>query len=123
MEPLLIPTLGLWLLLSLAPVDMASGDAVEATAPQPGYVTAPLVDEGDADGDGVANPMDVCDETPAGYPVLPNGCSSDTDGDGVSDGRDRCPATAPGTLDVDSNGCSQKDRKSERSHRYVTGIA
>ena len=123
MEPLLVPTLGLWLLLSLAPVDLASGDTSLTAPPQPGLVLSLPAEQGDADGDGVLDAMDACDETPPGYPVLPNGCTLDTDNDGVSDGRDRCPATAPGTLDVDPAGCSQKDRKKERSYRYAVGVA
>ena len=123
MEPLLVPILGLWVLLSLAPVDMASGDAADALVPQSGSISVLPGDDGDADLDGVPDSMDVCDATPYGYPVLPNGCSSDTDGDGVSDGKDRCPATEPGTLDTDSNGCSQRDRKRDRPFRYTVGVA
>ena len=123
MEPLLVPILGLWVLLNLAPVDLASGDAVEQVVPEADGVTVLPIDEGDADADGVLNMMDACDGTPAGYPVLSNGCPSDTDGDGVSDGKDRCPATEPGTIDTDSNGCSQRDRKKDRPFRYSVGVA
>ena len=118
-----MPILGLWVLLNLAPVDLASGDAVEQVVPEAGSVSVLPVDEGDADADGVPNAIDVCDGTPAGYPVLPNGCSSDTDGDGVSDGKDRCPATEPGTIDTDANGCSQRDRKKDHPFRYTVGVA
>jgi hypothetical protein len=122
-EPLLVPILGVWLLMNLAPVDLASGDAAESLLVQPGLHASQPADDGDADADGIPDALDVCDETPPGYPVLPNGCSSDTDGDGVSDGRDRCPETLPGSLDIDPAGCSQKDRKKDRPYRYAVGVA
>ncbi|HEY1076564.1 MAG TPA: OmpA family protein [Fontimonas sp.] len=64
---------------------------------------------GDSDGDGVADDMDACPNTPLGVAVDPRGCPlvvavSDSDGDGVPDSLDRCPGTPLGTV-VDANGC------------------
>ena len=54
----------------------------------------------DSDGDGVANRMDQCPNTPKGAKVDTKGCPIDTDGDGVFDGLDKCPTVpAPGTVD------------------------
>jgi hypothetical protein len=122
-EPLLVPILSLWILLDPGPVDLASGDAHEPPAIESVSVAPPKADDGDADADGVTDTLDACDGTPLGYPVFSNGCTIDTDGDGVPDGRDRCPATAPETLQVDPNGCSQRDRKSDRPYRYALGVA
>lgn len=65
--------------------------------------------DGDADGDGVLNTMDLCPNTPTGESVDENGCSSaqkDSDLDGVTDNLDKCPDTSPG-MEVDIDGCSQ----------------
>ena len=67
----------------------------------------------DIDGDGVANDLDTCPNTPKGEAVDANGCSDsqkDTDNDGVTDDIDTCPDTPTGEA-VDANGCSdsQKD--------------
>ncbi|MGH8482048.1 MAG: thrombospondin type 3 repeat-containing protein, partial [Nevskiaceae bacterium] len=59
---------------------------------------------GDADGDGVADDVDQCPDTPAGATVSESGCENDTDGDGVVDRLDQCPDTPAGTT-VDENGC------------------
>lgn len=58
----------------------------------------------DSDGDGVKDSMDECPNTPAGVAVNARGCASDSDGDGVSDDKDRCPNTFRGA-EVDANGC------------------
>lgn len=58
----------------------------------------------DTDGDGVRDPEDRCNDTPAGSPVNRFGCRSDLDQDGVFDGDDLCPETPRGAL-VDSTGC------------------
>lgn len=58
----------------------------------------------DADGDGVADGVDRCPNTPIGVQVDPRGCELDGDGDGVPDSRDRCPDTPAGAR-VDANGC------------------
>ncbi len=58
----------------------------------------------DSDGDGVADGMDRCPNTPAGASVDAYGCELDSDGDGVVDSRDRCPGT-PAGVSVDANGC------------------
>ncbi len=58
----------------------------------------------DDDGDGVANHLDKCPDTPKGVKVDSNGCPIDSDGDGVPDYLDKCPGTPKGTK-VDANGC------------------
>jgi len=58
-----------------------------------------LVDEDlDTDGDGIPNFNDLCDGTPPGSGVGPDGCTvcvviPDSDGDGISDGDDQCPSS------------------------------
>lgn len=58
----------------------------------------------DSDGDGVANRIDQCPNTPAGARVDPKGCPVDGDGDGVYDGLDKCPDTPVGAK-VNADGC------------------
>lgn len=58
----------------------------------------------DSDGDGVANRLDQCPNTPKGAKVDTKGCPLDSDGDGVFDGLDRCPNTPTG-VKVDGKGC------------------
>jgi len=58
----------------------------------------------DSDGDGVADYMDKCPNTPKGTAVDAKGCSLDSDGDGVADDMDKCPDTPKGAT-VDANGC------------------
>ena len=51
------------------------------------------------DGDGVANDVDQCPNTPAGESVGSDGCSEgqkDDDGDGVANDVDQCPNTPVG---------------------------
>ena len=57
----------------------------------------------DSDGDGVADTVDECPNTPPGTQVNSVGCP-DEDGDGVMDACDLCPDTCPGAT-VDSDGC------------------
>lgn len=59
----------------------------------------------DADGDGVYDGLDQCPDTPAGVKVDGKGCPLDTDGDGVTDDKDQCPDTPKGDA-VDTQGCS-----------------
>ncbi|MBU2869590.1 family 16 glycosylhydrolase [Colwellia sp. E2M01] len=70
----------------------------------------------DSDGDGVADILDNCANTPAGAVVDNNGCEIltvvDTDNDGVNDDDDLCPNTIIGSL-VDDNGCPLIVAKSE----------
>jgi OOP family OmpA-OmpF porin len=63
-------------------------------------IGAPL----DSDGDGVANRLDQCPNTPSGAKVDAKGCPLDSDGDGVFDGLDRCPDT-PAGVKVNAEGC------------------
>jgi OOP family OmpA-OmpF porin len=58
----------------------------------------------DSDGDGVADHLDKCPNTPAGAKVDGSGCELDTDGDGVPDWKDKCPTEA-GTAEL--NGCPE----------------
>ncbi len=58
----------------------------------------------DSDGDGVADSLDRCPNTPRGASVDAYGCELDSDGDGVKDSRDQCPGT-PAGVSVDANGC------------------
>jgi OOP family OmpA-OmpF porin len=58
----------------------------------------------DSDGDGVADGMDRCPNTPAGAPVDSYGCETDSDGDGVKDSMDKCPGTPRGVA-VNRDGC------------------
>jgi OOP family OmpA-OmpF porin len=58
----------------------------------------------DADGDGVADAIDKCPDTPAGIKVDEFGCPVDSDKDGVPDYLDECPDTPIG-IAVDKNGC------------------
>ena len=60
--------------------------------------------ERDSDGDGVADRLDKCPDTPKGVVVDANGCPPDADGDGVPDYLDKCPNT-PSGVTVDANGC------------------
>ncbi len=58
----------------------------------------------DSDGDGVADELDRCPDTPDGVKVDDHGCPLDGDGDGVPDYMDRCPNTPKG-VKVDDHGC------------------
>jgi OOP family OmpA-OmpF porin len=58
----------------------------------------------DSDGDGVADGMDRCPNTPAGTRVDAYGCETDSDGDGVKDSKDKCPNTPRGAA-VNADGC------------------
>ncbi len=60
--------------------------------------------EVDSDGDGVKDSMDKCPGTPRGVAVNSDGCAADSDGDGVADDKDKCPNTPAGAK-VDSDGC------------------
>ena len=60
--------------------------------------------ERDSDNDGVKDSMDQCPGTPSGVKVDATGCPVDSDGDGVSDDKDNCPGTPAGAA-VDAAGC------------------
>lgn len=81
------------------------GDTFSATAQfSPDGPTGPA----DSDFDGVADPFDICPETPVDETADQNGCSSsqrDGDDDGVSDRLDQCPNT-PAGQPVNAQGCS-----------------
>ena len=63
---------------------------------------------GDADGDGVNDPIDLCPDTPQGAQVDADGCAEsqkDPDNDGVTGLNDNCPTTPnPGQEDTDGDG-------------------
>ena len=59
----------------------------------------------DSDGDGIADGIDRCPNTPAGVSVDSYGCEMDSDGDGVKDSKDKCPNT-PAGVRVNADGCS-----------------
>ena len=59
----------------------------------------------DSDGDGVADGMDRCPNTPTGTRVDAYGCELDSDGDGVKDSKDKCPGTPKG-VSVNASGCA-----------------
>ncbi len=67
-----------------------------------------VLQDGDADGDGVPDGRDACPNTPAGQGVDSRGCPLDSDGDGVIDDQDPCPDTFRGAA-VDSWGCERDD--------------
>lgn len=67
-------------------------------------VMAEEVKEIDSDGDGLADSLDQCPDTPAGVKVDFKGCPVDTDKDGIADYLDKCPGTPDG-IKVDSKGC------------------
>ena len=67
-------------------------------------VAAPEPMMADADGDGVADDVDKCEDTYRGVIVDAKGCPADSDGDGVTDSSDRCPNTPAGTR-VNMMGC------------------
>jgi outer membrane protein OmpA-like peptidoglycan-associated protein len=60
----------------------------------------------DTDGDGIADKVDACPDTPANTQVQDNGCpvDADSDMDGVPDSVDQCSATPQGAA-VDATGC------------------
>jgi outer membrane protein OmpA-like peptidoglycan-associated protein len=60
----------------------------------------------DFDGDGIADAVDECPDTPGGVTVDRRGCEvlADADADGVSDEGDSCPGTPEGVV-VDEAGC------------------
>lgn len=58
----------------------------------------------DTDGDGVADYLDKCPNTPKGAKVDGGGCELDTDGDGIPDWKDKCP-TEKGSAEL--NGCPE----------------
>lgn len=91
----------------------ATTSQADEPAPQPVVEEAPAPVEQlaaavatviDTDGDGVADTLDKCAETPAGVTVDANGCPLDTDKDSVPDSWDKCPDTAAGAS-VDATGC------------------
>ena len=82
-------------------------DAVAATAST--TQTSNTINlNGDADGDGVNDPVDLCPDTPQGAQVDADGCADsqkDPDNDGITGLNDNCPTTAnPGQQDTDGDG-------------------
>ena len=80
-----------------------SASALTSAAAMAGFVTDVFLWPDD-DGDGVANHLDKCPDTPKGVKVDAEGCPLDSDGDGVPDYLDKCPGTPKGVA-VDATGC------------------
>lgn len=59
----------------------------------------------DADSDGVIDSLDMCPNTPLGFPVDSVGCPLDEDKDGVTDSLDKCLGTPEG-VQVGRDGCA-----------------
>lgn len=70
-------------------------------------LSTPINIDGDSDGDGVLDSVDICANTPNGTAVDSVGCAIplDSDNDGVTDNIDQCANTPAGTA-VDANGCT-----------------
>jgi adhesin transport system outer membrane protein len=69
----------------------------------------------DVDRDGIADNLDICDNSTADNGIMPYGCvkgMKDSDYDGVADILDRCPETKIGTI-VDQHGCSIENEKNK----------
>ncbi len=67
---------------------------------------APLIiEDGDADNDGVMNSQDQCPGTAPGVEVDRKGCPKDDDGDGVYNYMDDCPNTTDRRARIDAKGC------------------
>lgn len=81
---------------------LIGGNGYADSKPAPVVVAAPV--DGDADGDGVADSIDRCPNTPAGSQVDASGCIADDDKDGVPNANDQCPNTSAGAK-VDAKGC------------------
>ncbi len=83
----------------LNPLDVAYSELSD-----PRHMKVPNANIPDADGDGVADAMDKCPDTPAGVAVDTHGCPLDTDGDGVPDYRDKQLITPTECQPVDADG-------------------
>ncbi|MFK5936844.1 MAG: OmpA family protein, partial [Sulfurimonas sp.] len=83
-------------------------DIAPAVAAVPVVAATVVAVDGDDDKDGVANSIDECIHTPAGYAVNAKGCALDDDKDGVANTVDQCPTTAFG-VEVDAKGCALDD--------------
>ena len=81
--------------------------AIESTLR--GTVPEGRIPDADTDGDGVADRLDLCPDTPRGALVDDYGCPWDADGDGVLNGLDKCPST-PARSPVDADGCDAMQR-------------
>ncbi len=82
---------------------VTSASELTSSAAMAGFVTDVFLWPDD-DGDGVANHLDKCPDTPKGVKVDAEGCPLDSDGDGVPDYLDKCPGTPKGAA-VDATGC------------------
>jgi OOP family OmpA-OmpF porin len=82
---------------------VTSASELTSSAAMAGFVTDVFLWPDD-DGDGVANHLDKCPDTPKGVKVDAEGCPLDSDGDGVPDYLDKCPGTPKGVA-VDATGC------------------
>lgn len=96
-----ITTAALGILLILLWVAITSGGCASSSTTIKRTPATPAVD---SDGDGVADHLDKCPDTPPGIAVDCCGCPLDSDEDGVRDNIDRCPNTPKGEA-VDEWGC------------------
>lgn len=79
----------------------------ETPADRPARPAKTTKGDGDQDGDGVANEIDVCPNTFSNSVVDEFGCEKDSDGDGVGNMYDDCPGTRLNSP-VNSRGCSNE---------------
>ncbi|WP_281557066.1 di-heme oxidoredictase family protein [Thalassomonas sp. RHCl1] len=82
-------------------------DGMGLVVPARSMNQGPGVAIADSDNDGIADPLDLCPDTPANTQVDGNGCpltATDSDNDGIIDDLDLCPNT-PENAAVDANGC------------------
>lgn len=79
------------------------------------------VDNTDADGDGVIDTKDFCQDTPEGIKVDNKGCPIDGDGDGVADYMDKELNTPKGTI-VNSEGVTLTDEMIELQERMKDSV-
>lgn len=74
----------------------------------------------DSDGDGVAEELDKCPDTPKGTKTDKNGCPVDTDGDGIPDYSDMEPNTTKG-MKVDAEGYGLTDEAITNLYKDTVG--
>jgi len=79
------------------------------------------LDKADADGDGVNDTKDACQNTPKGVKVDSKGCPLDADKDGVPDYLDKEPNTPEGTL-VNADGVTLTDAMIELQEKMKDSV-
>ena len=76
--------------------------------------------ETDSDGDGIAEELDKCPDTPKGTKADKNGCPVDSDGDGIPDYSDMENNTAKG-MKVDAEGYGLSDEAIANTYKDTVG--